>query len=1005
MSSSRGGGPPPSRNSDWDYNRQRRRNYYSGPPRRGGGPGSSSLSHSKVPYNESSSTSHSSGHIAGSGKHRYTSNNSTPNTSSRSYGGFSRDYRDPYSLYGSSKGYGYKPSGSTYYKNYGNYGSYSGKRDTGNNFYNSRGDYRHDRHYNKPFFSSSATYARRAPSSSSGRDRPFNAGQPGGEYGRWRPYGHNRPTLNKAFFENSRQSSPKDKISRGDSVESNDKYNEGYPLSTANFGSSELEYRSQDSNLAKRDESLSLSKIAFEWERRSETPLYENEESHENNKEYSPEEISLRSPNEDEQEDKKTPLGREAQDILEGIPKKENNDTLDSGHDLEDEKYTSSEEAKVDDLAVNDTSANVVGDLKERTLEIKEKKVDNSAKSIEASMTGEICYPEGCIYPKKKLEHDFDELTKELHIEKSEDRSINALKYLNLNADYKRTTFSFSSLSLDVPKLLKVCEFMIYSSSNLKKKKLSLWKDYISLSKESDARRTKMDQQLSLIHPPGDEVKRELDAIDIRSRAYSSGGSEGTTDGIHFPSGRRGRRHGDLVTTEAEFQEILQQLEKEEQADPMIKAQSVAAKIPDLILDSTQRQMTFYMDSNNSVLDKYVWSQRVKSNCSDNFTPEEQELFCEGFCHYPKKFGAISRHLGGLRTAEECVIHYYATKKKFNYKQMVLNYRKQLTKKNGRRGKKPRSIIQGEVIGAENGVEVGKELSPEENFERGISLGTSVSEELYTETGRPKRAAAPTFENMSPVKTKAEDTVAEDRVFKQKKRKVQKEDETSVNREGASKHASFSLVVEEERKARANNAFEEDEGHKKEQQKAMTSYWNVTEANKFPVLLKQYGTQWNLISEKLSTKSPTMVRNYYQRNAEKFGWVKTYDRENTDGDNSPKDNFHIQATLKASSPNDLNADSSIPPSRSVISHEVSVLPTSNADSFQDKKEDTKSVFSNDGQLESKDASVDNATDPSVSGKMQGDMQVNGAQNLLLQFSIMNLLNSNADNLKSPEVGM
>ena len=185
----------------------------------------------------------------------------------------------------------------------------------------------------------------------------------------------------------------------------------------------------------------------------------------------------------------------------------------------------------------------------------------------------------------------------------------------------------------------------------------------------------------------------------------------------------------------------------------------------------------------------------------------------------------------------------------------------------------------------------------------------------------------------------------------------------------------------------------------------MTSYWNVTEANKFPVLLKQYGTQWNLISEKLSTKSPTMVRNYYQRNAEKFGWVKTYDRENTDGDNSPKDNFHIQATLKASSPNDLNADSSIPPSRSVISHEVSVLPTSNADSFQDKKEDTKSVFSNDGQLESKDASVDNATDPSVSGKMQGDMQVNGAQNLLLQFSIMNLLNSNADNLKSPEVGM
>lgn len=999
MSSSRGGGPPPNRNPDWDYNRQRRRNYYSGPPRRGGGPGSSSLSHSKVPYNESTST----GHISGSGKHRYPSNNSVPNTSTRGYGGFSRDYRDSYSLYGSTKGYGYKPTGSTYYKNYGNYGSYSGKRDTGSNFYNSRSDnYRHDRYYNKPSFSSSSAYVRRAPSNSSGRDRPFHTSQSGGDYGRWRPYGHNRPTSNKAFFEYSRQSSPKDKLSRGDSAESSEKYNESYSLSTTNFGSSELDDRSHDYNLPKRDEASRLFKITSEWEQRSESPLNENEEFHENNREYLPEEVSFRSANEGDQEDKKTPFENETQDVLAGISKKDNNDTsLEEGHDLEEDRYTMNEEAKEHDVTVNNNANNIAEDFEEKPTEKKEKEAEGSKKAIEASMTGEICYPEGCIYPKNKLEHEFDELTKEIHLERSPDGSSGALKYLNLNADSKRDSFSFSSLCLDVPKLLKVCEFMIESISTIKKKKLSLWKDYTTLSKESDVRRTKMDQQLSLIHPPGDEIKREIEAIDVRSRAYSNGGSEGAIDKLHFPSGRRGRRHGDLVTTEAEFQEILQQLEKEQQADPMVKAQSVAAKIPDLILDSTERQMTFYMDSNNSVLDKYAWSQRVKSNCSDNFTPEEQELFCEGFCLYPKKFGAISRHLGGLRTAEECVIHYYATKKKFNYKQMVLNYRKQLTRKNGRRGKKPRSMIQEEVFGIENGVEVAKELSPDENLERGVSLGTSVSEDLYTETGRPKRAVAPTFENMSSVKTKVEETVVEDRGFKQKKRKLQKDDETSADREGASKGASLSLVLDEGNKTRANNASEEDEGHKREQQKSMTSYWNVTETNMFPVLLQQYGTQWNLISEKLNTKSPTMVRNYYQRNAEKLGWVETYGKGNTDGDNNAKDNIHIQATLKASPSSDPKEDCSMPPSSSVVSHELSVLPVPNADSFQDKREDIKAAFSNDGQLENKDVNINNAIGVSAaSARYQNDLQVNDAQNLLLQFSIVNLLNSNADNLNS-----
>ena len=59
----------------------------------------------------------------------------------------------------------------------------------------------------------------------------------------------------------------------------------------------------------------------------------------------------------------------------------------------------------------------------------------------------------------------------------------------------------------------------------------------------------------------------------------------------------------------------------------------------------------------------------------------------------------------------------------------------------------------------------------------------------------------------------------------------------------------------------------------KEKKKAISSYWSITEANAFPVLLQECGTRWTMIADKLGTKSATMVRNYFQRNAEKNNWI------------------------------------------------------------------------------------------------------------------------------------
>ena len=54
----------------------------------------------------------------------------------------------------------------------------------------------------------------------------------------------------------------------------------------------------------------------------------------------------------------------------------------------------------------------------------------------------------------------------------------------------------------------------------------------------------------------------------------------------------------------------------------------------------------------------------------------------------------------------------------------------------------------------------------------------------------------------------------------------------------------------------------------------ISSYWSVHEMDLFPKLLMSYGSQWDELSKHLKAKSTTMVKNYYTRNAAKFGWDK-----------------------------------------------------------------------------------------------------------------------------------
>ncbi|KAF6069398.1 Myb-like DNA-binding domain family protein [Candida albicans] len=492
-----------------------------------------------------------------------------------------------------------------------------------------------------------------------------------------------------------------------------------------------------------------------------------------------------------------------------------------------------------------------------------------------------------CRYPLTKIEYEFEELKKKFTQEtKHHESGANYLKY-----------------SLARPILI---ESFQKKHNVINKKKKSLWKDYKQGLEVWETEQLKMDQQLRVLHPPNDEMRREIDS----------------RDNIHF-STRRNRRHGDLVTTEAEFQEILLSLGQEDDENPLVKAERVAAKIPDMILDPVKRDKVLFMDSNNIVRDKNEWAQRVKHDFMNNFSEREHELFCEGFCLHPKRFGAIARHMGGLRSASECVVHYYMTKKKVNYKELLIKSRK----KSKPRRKQKAAASKKEAVPVSTTVESGEteiELPPSSI----VPVEQLVSEELYTETGRRKRAAAPVFDGKE----------------KEKEKKKQRKDgtnivvvnePTSVNTAGgtaiatattttntttantttttttptidntptattvittpnlapnvnpALAHVNNTNIINDSNSAVTMNIpvagsavssseipvpTTTTEENKDNKRKVISSYWSITEANAFPKLLEEFGMNWGLISDKLATKSTTMVRNYFQRNAEKNGW-------------------------------------------------------------------------------------------------------------------------------------
>ena len=200
-----------------------------------------------------------------------------------------------------------------------------------------------------------------------------------------------------------------------------------------------------------------------------------------------------------------------------------------------------------------------------------------------------------------------------------------------------------------------------------------------------------------------------------------------------------GRRTGRFVS-ELELQRVIEvskiaaeaeeNREKEAQDTQALADLEKEATIPDM-LHPNDIAPSIFKDTNHLIQSRMALEVLAFIPAPDDFSLEEHRLFTEQYMLYPKKWGQIAEAIPG-RDYQDCIQHYYLSKKEANYKG-------QLSKRVGKKGRKvargPPGRPKSNALMSDMGGRA--QLYDSNDFE--------TPQLAVTETGRPKRAAAPTF--------------------------------------------------------------------------------------------------------------------------------------------------------------------------------------------------------------------------------------------------------------------
>jgi len=190
--------------------------------------------------------------------------------------------------------------------------------------------------------------------------------------------------------------------------------------------------------------------------------------------------------------------------------------------------------------------------------------------------------------------------------------------------------------------------------------------------------------------------------------------------------GRRSARNVSELDFERALRDSIAIADEEQQRRDQEAKSSInpekEAIIPDMLNDYEIRTQNL-VDTTNLIKSSDAYSVFGYVPKPNDLTAEEQELYTEAFLTSPKKFGAIAKALPN-RTYQDCIRHYYLTKHEQQYKEKLATRLKKGRRAPARSTGRPRggapSLLSNAMVDEKHQIEV-------------------------TDTGRPRRAAAPTF--------------------------------------------------------------------------------------------------------------------------------------------------------------------------------------------------------------------------------------------------------------------
>lgn len=404
--------------------------------------------------------------------------------------------------------------------------------------------------------------------------------------------------------------------------------------------------------------------------------------------------------------------------------------------------------------------------------------------------------------------------------------------------------------------------------------------------------------------PPSVEPTLKASTPDVQSAAAT-----GLLDGSLAPTGRRS--HSSRWATELDLEAVLKESLKTAEEERMGKKEKEPRKamadpekeaILPLELTESEAERRRFIDTNfqrEPGQGIFVFHYEPPE---DDFTEEEHRVMVFNYKdQYAKKWGKLAevlyKEVGTERTYKDCINHYYATKWGREYKGKLKGKRGGVRKRGGAVARNRGAIA---------------------NMDRSENPGEDGLPLPVTETGRPRRSAAPTFGGMDTDFDPASTTPTPGRARRQTDADGTQEKAGRRGKAGKDKlgrkaknlplaAAPAGSPVKIDRKEKGMGVKMEDEFGKRplgdmplpihagllEDQMLLpsdaqllsglpagmmdrpktqasarpgpSSYWSVSELQDFDKNVAHFGTDWVAIANHMGTKTHTMIKNQYLR--------------------------------------------------------------------------------------------------------------------------------------------